>query len=119
MGPSRVVILPFRRTRVGPLSAEQYRSLLPGSTGLVRLACLTRLYVRSPLEFDVELELRAPEVPPLRLAPSEGLHLGWMSWLAPTTAESGRAHFGAGGADPLAMSPGLTPPTSSVPIGRA
>ena len=106
------------RTRVGPLSTDQYRSLLPGSTGLERLALLTRLYVRSPLEFDVELELLAPEVPPLRLAPSEGLHLGWMSWLAPANTETGRAHFGPGGADPLAI-PGPTLPTSFVPTGRA
>ncbi len=97
------------RIRIGPLSVDQYRSLLPGSAGLERLARLMRLYVRSPLIFDVELELRAPEVPPLRLAPSEGLHLGWMSWLVPTNTETGRAHFGAGVADPLAMPPGPPP----------
>jgi type VI secretion system protein ImpH len=93
------------RLRLGPLSAARFRAFLPGSPDLDALARLVRLYVRDPLEFDLELTLRAPEVPPLRLAPDQGLPLGLMSWITPRGAEDGRARFGPRGADPLAPRP--------------
>ena len=44
---------------------------------------LTRLYLGPELDFDVQLVLRAREVPWCRLAPSgaDGPRLGWNTWV--------------------------------------
>jgi type VI secretion system protein ImpH len=92
------------RIRIGAMSCANFRSFLPRGERLRRLALLTRLYVRDPLSFDVELLLVAPEVPPLRLSPPHDLPLGQMSWLAPRGREQGRARVPMRGLDPLTVS---------------
>jgi type VI secretion system protein ImpH len=51
-----------------------------------QLAALTRSYVGPALDFDVQLTLKAAEIPALALSadPIGGGRLGWNTWL-PTT----------------------------------
>jgi type VI secretion system protein ImpH len=71
------------RLRVGPLTYEQFRHLLPNTLGLRSLGQLTRAYVGAELDFDVQLVLLASEVPWCRLAPRGADHprLGWNTWV--------------------------------------
>ncbi len=71
------------RLRLGPLNCEQFLSFLPDGRANRSLVELTRLYVGSDLDFDIQPELLAADVPPLRLN-AEGDHaprLGWNTWL--------------------------------------
>lgn len=67
------------RIRVGPLSLEEYRRLLPGGAALARLAAIVRNYVGDTLDWDVNLVLRGDEVPAAILG--ENARLGHVSWL--------------------------------------
>ena len=77
------------RVRVGPLKQEQFLELLPEESPTPQqktffLLCqLIRLYIGPELEFDVQLELAADEVPPCSLNdnPNHGPRLGWNTWL--------------------------------------
>jgi type VI secretion system protein ImpH len=71
------------RIRVGPLSFDRFRDFLPGGRDLAKMVDLTRFFVGLAIAFDVQVALRAAEVPFCRLA-DEGLEaprLGWMGWL--------------------------------------
>jgi type VI secretion system protein ImpH len=76
------------RIRLGPLRYAQFTEFLPDrSPGPRRkafflLAHLIRLYIGPELDFDVQLILRAEEVPPCRLAlgPAAEAQLGWNTW---------------------------------------
>lgn len=67
------------RVVVGPLAFADYERFLPGGDSLARLADWLRNYVRDGLDWDVNLQLRQPDVPRLKL----GAHarLGYTSWL--------------------------------------
>jgi type VI secretion system protein ImpH len=71
------------RIRLGPLSLVQFQSYLPGSPGFHRLSELVRLFVDAEFDFDVQLVLKAEEVPDCRLAsdPAGGARLGRFAWL--------------------------------------
>jgi type VI secretion system protein ImpH len=76
------------RLRVGPLSYIQFEEFLPdrGPTPqrktLFLLSHLTRLYVGPELDFDVQLVLRAADVPAARMTDvGFGPRLGWNMWL--------------------------------------
>ena len=71
------------RLRIGPLSFAQFETFLPTGKGLGRLVQLTRLFVGQEMDFDLQLILKANEVPACRLGkPGLGaLRLGWSSWL--------------------------------------
>jgi type VI secretion system protein ImpH len=71
------------RVRLGPLSLAQFQSFLPGGAGFRRLTELVRLFVDAELDFDVQLVLKAAEVPDCRLAsdPGQGARLGRFAWL--------------------------------------
>lgn len=69
------------RIRIGPMKWNDYERLLPGGAGLRRLVAVVRNYVGDELMWDLNLILRAAEVPPARLA--ECGQLGRSSWLAP------------------------------------
>jgi len=77
------------RVRLGPLSYDQFLNFLPDRDPvpdrktfflLVHLVCL---YVEPTLDFDVQLVLKAAEVPECRLtgAGTFGARLGWNTWL--------------------------------------
>jgi type VI secretion system protein ImpH len=51
------------RLRLGPLSLDDYLRMLPGGTSLARLEAIVRNYVGDVFEWDVNLVLRAAEVP--------------------------------------------------------
>jgi type VI secretion system protein ImpH len=71
------------RLRIGPLSLAQFRSLSPDGAAFRQLVQMTRLFVGSGLVFDVQLVLRAEEIPPceLALAPGVGPRLGRDAWM--------------------------------------
>ena len=73
---------------VGPLSAADFGSRLPGATRLAALGDLLRLYAGPQFEIRVRLVLAAAAVPPCRLGGDaqgvslSGSRLGWTTWLA-------------------------------------
>ncbi len=67
------------RVALGPLSMADYQRFLPGGASLVRLADWIRNYVRDPLEWDLNLQLRRADVP--RLALGRQQRLGYTTWL--------------------------------------
>lgn len=71
------------RLRLGPLDRAQFTSFLPGSKNLVRLAQIVRLYAGIQLDFDIQLELAAEEVPQVQLG--ENSRLGLETWLITET----------------------------------
>lgn len=70
---------PTFRLRLGPMSYQDYQALLPGGAALARVAAWVRLYVGDELGCQVQLVLRAHEVPGLCLG-QQGF-LGWSCWL--------------------------------------
>jgi type VI secretion system protein ImpH len=71
------------RIRVGPVGLQRFLEFLPGSRGLTRLMELTTYIAGQASAFDVQVLLRAAEVPYCRLD-DEGFdapRLGWMGWL--------------------------------------
>lgn len=66
------------RIAFGPLTLEQYVSLLPGGTALQRLVSLIRHYLGFELDWDLRLSLAAGQVPTAQLG--RGTRLGWTSW---------------------------------------
>ena len=65
----------------GPLDLADYERLLPGGQSFHRLVAIVRNYAGDVLMWDVNLILRAAEVPQVRLG-QQG-RLGWTSWLLP------------------------------------
>ncbi len=81
------------RIRLGPLRYVQFQEFLPDRSAtserkaFFMLVHLVRLYVGVELDFDVQLVLRAEEIPPCQLAegPGGGPHLGWNTWMCSQT----------------------------------
>lgn len=71
------------RVRVGPLTYDEFRAFLPETPAFHELCDLTRLFVDSEFTFEIQLVLRAEEVPEIRLEGSAGTgaQLGRTSWL--------------------------------------
>ena len=72
------------RLRIGALGLVRFREFLPSGGAFPKLVLLTRLFVGQELDFDVQLILRAADVPTCRLpraGDSAGPQLGWTSWL--------------------------------------
>jgi type VI secretion system protein ImpH len=74
------------RIALGPLSMADFERFLPGGASLARLVDWVRLYVRDPLEWDVNLQLRQADVP--RLALGKRQRLGYTTWLHARAATS-------------------------------
>ncbi|MDR3496359.1 MAG: type VI secretion system baseplate subunit TssG [Ancalomicrobiaceae bacterium] len=72
------------RLRIGPLTAEAFRSLLPGTERYQHIGDLVRLLLREPLDWDIALELAPTETMPWRLGDGP---LGLASWSGPEPAE--------------------------------
>jgi type VI secretion system protein ImpH len=76
------------RVRLGPLGYERFldfmpdRSLVPQRKAIFLLAQLVRLYAGPEVDLDIQLVLKAPEVPRCRLGKGAGLgsRLGWNTW---------------------------------------
>ena len=71
------------RIRIGPLTFDRFREFLPDGPPFRRLAQMARLFVDGEFDFDVQLVLRADEVPESRLtsAAGAGPRLGRYAWL--------------------------------------
>jgi len=67
------------RLRIGPLGLEDFKRLLPGNGSLERLEAIIRNHVGDALDWDVNLVLRAEDVP--RSALGGTTTLGHTSWL--------------------------------------
>ena len=79
------------RVRFGPLEYKQFCQLLPGSDRLTRIAQLIRTYVGPAMEFDVQVVLRADEIPAIQMdssQPGAGPRLGQTTWLISTEPEN-------------------------------
>ena len=73
--------------RVGPLAYGDYCRLLPSGTAFRPLVQLTRFFVGQEFDFDIQLVLRAAEVPRCRLGETgpNAPRLGWSTWLKSRT----------------------------------
>ncbi len=71
------------RIQLGPLDYAQFQAFMPEAAQMAQLAALTRSYVGPALDFDVQLTLKAAEIPALALSSNKesGARLGWNTWL--------------------------------------
>lgn len=67
------------RIILGPMSLKNYERMLPGGKSFARLKTWVRNYVGDALSWEVQLILKAGEVPAVRLG--ETGCLGWTTWL--------------------------------------
>ncbi len=67
------------RIKMGPTNLKDYERMLPGGESFVRLKAWVRNYVGDELSWEVQLILKADEVPAVRLG--EAGRLGWTTWL--------------------------------------
>lgn len=77
------------RLRLGPLGIEDFQRFLPGTPDGARLAQLVRLAVGDHLSWELQLVLRAKEVPAARLGgkSSGQIRLGLLAWMPGGTAK--------------------------------
>jgi type VI secretion system protein ImpH len=71
------------RIRLGPVGVERFTEFLPDSAAMAKLVELTRYLAGEAMVFDVQVFLRAAEVPACRLD-DDGPYvprLGWLGWL--------------------------------------
>ena len=68
------------RIHIGPVSAEEFGTLLPDMPRHDKLANLIRLYIVDPLDCDLKITMAAGEARPIRLGDPDGPRLGWNSW---------------------------------------
>jgi type VI secretion system protein ImpH len=82
------------RIRLGPLRFEDFTAFLPDRAPVCErkafflLVHWVRLYVGPELDFDVQIILRAADIPGCRLGAEPGFapRLGWNTWLSSTSA---------------------------------
>ncbi|TYB84410.1 type VI secretion system baseplate subunit TssG [Oceaniovalibus sp. ACAM 378] len=67
------------RLHIGPLTVDEYRTLLPGGAALARLTAIVRSFAGDALDWDVNLVLRAAEVP--RASLGGDTRLGQTGWI--------------------------------------
>ena len=72
------------RIVIGPVSWDDFLSLLPDGSRMTSIQQLVRFYIGQHLDFDIQVILDKSQVPPCRLgdgAPSFAPRLGWTTWL--------------------------------------
>jgi len=79
----------------GPLTSQQYESLLPSGARLEKLIAIVQNYIGYELAWDVNLILKSEEIKGVRLG--DDTRLGWSSWLGLRTSLKD--------ADPLILNP--------------
>ncbi|MEM6896202.1 MAG: type VI secretion system baseplate subunit TssG [Pseudomonadota bacterium] len=92
------------RLRIGPLAYDDYARLLPGGGSLERLKAIVRNYTGDALDFDVNLILRAEDVPQAILGTT--VRLGQTSWIGERKSK--------GDAEDLYLEPNITTAAASV-----
>jgi type VI secretion system protein ImpH len=76
------------RLVVGPLKFKVFEEFLPIGPRFRPLVEMTRFYVGGELDFEINLIMKGPDVPPARLSASPaagGPRLGWTSWIKTRT----------------------------------
>lgn len=73
------------RIHFGPLSLNEYLSLLPDGHRIDQLIAITRNYIGDELSWDVNLVLKKNQVPSAQLG--EGTRLGWTSWMGERSSD--------------------------------
>lgn len=68
------------RLELGPMSLAQYQTFLPGARNNIRLRDWVRQYIGIEFKWDVQLLLRADEVPKSQFGGRQCL--GWTTWLS-------------------------------------
>ncbi len=63
----------------GPLTMQQYESLLPSGKRLEKLVAIVKNYIGLEMVWDINLILKSEEIKGIRLGGNE--RLGWTSWL--------------------------------------
>ena len=77
------------RVALGPLDWDQFIAFMPGTPQMAELIALTRSFVDVANTFDVQLTLKADQIPPLQLSrSSESGHIGWNTWLPTSGSRS-------------------------------
>lgn len=66
---------------VGPLTFENYLSLLPGRSRRNELLALVSYFIESQLSFALCLHIVGEDIPPLKLGEVDSSLLGWTTWL--------------------------------------
>ena len=72
---------------IGPLSAEQFQSLLGNSKHIKFIKTVSELFLVQPLECDIELQLDKSAVKPITLGEPGYSNLGQSTWLVNQTNE--------------------------------
>jgi len=67
------------RITMGPMNLLDYERMLPGTPSFTQLKAWVRNYVGDALGWELQLILKAPDVPAVRLG--EAGRLGWTTWL--------------------------------------
>jgi type VI secretion system protein ImpH len=67
------------RIQLGPLTYPQFQTFTPRSRRVIEISQLTKRYVGLVFDFDIQLLLKAAEVPACQL--SRDTMLGWNTWL--------------------------------------
>ncbi|HKZ18028.1 MAG TPA: type VI secretion system baseplate subunit TssG, partial [Geobacteraceae bacterium] len=103
------------RIRIGPLSWEEYDTLLPDTIRHEKLARYVEFYLTDPLDFDLELILAAGEAKPIRLGdPKARLGLNMWCFSGGTLGEMS-AVFPVSASLAKKPSPTVSEPTSNCP----
>ncbi len=66
---------------IGPLNFKTFIDFLPIGLGFMPLCEMTRLFVGPELDFEINLSLKAAEIPETRLSSTGQARLGWTSGL--------------------------------------
>jgi type VI secretion system protein ImpH len=71
------------RIRLGPLSRQRYADFLPGAAARQTLRDVVRFFAGDHLDVELQLVLKADDVPACRLGADHEtpLALGWYTWL--------------------------------------
>jgi type VI secretion system protein ImpH len=80
--------------RIGPVDYASFRRLMPGGECLQPTCQLVRSYVGCEYLFDIQVVLKANEIPPCKLGHPDpqrgGASLGWNTWLCSRTPNEDR-----------------------------
>ena len=69
------------KLHIGAMDFAAYREFLPGGSDYAALRELVRFTLIDPFEYDVELLLRADDVPRTALTEDNPCRLGYSTWL--------------------------------------
>ena len=69
------------RVVLAPLGLDDFLRFVPGKADYQRLISVIRFYLGAELDFEIELGLRAEDVPPGRLGADNGVALGRLGWV--------------------------------------